>query len=84
VLIQQDWVSIKSTMWNYVGIIRTVRRLERALADLNYLKDRIDNFYRRAHLVPMVINLRNGARTARIVAEFAFKNRVSRGAHFVR
>jgi len=83
-LIQQDWVSIKSTMWNYVGIIRTVNRLERAQADLNYLKDRIDNFYRRIHLVPMVIDLRNGVRTARIVAEAAFKNRVSRGAHFVR
>jgi L-aspartate oxidase len=83
-LIQQDWVSIKSTMWNYVGIIRTVKRLERAQADLNYLKDRIDNFYRRVHLVPMVINLRNGIRTARLIAEFALKNRVSRGAHFVR
>ncbi len=83
-LIQQDWVSIKSTMWNYVGIIRTVSRLERARADLNYLKSRIDDFYRRTHLVPMVINLRNGVRTARIVAEAAFKNRISRGAHFVR
>jgi L-aspartate oxidase len=83
-LVQQDWVSIKSTMWNYVGIIRTVKRLERAQADLDYLKNRIDDFYRRVHLVPMVINLRNGIRTARIVAESAFKNRVSRGAHFVR
>jgi L-aspartate oxidase len=77
-------VSIKSTMWNYVGIIRTVKRLERAQADLNYLRNRIDDFYRRAHLAPMVINLRNGIMTALIVAEFAFKNRVSRGAHFVR
>jgi L-aspartate oxidase len=83
-LVQQDWVSIRSTMWNYVGIIRTVKRLERAQADLDYLKNRIDDFYRRVHLVPMVINLRNGIRTARIVAESAFKNRVSRGAHFVR
>ena len=83
-LIQQDWVSIKSTMWNYVGIIRTVRRLQRARADIGYLKNRVDDFYRRAHLSPMVVNLRNGVRTARIVAEAALKNRVSRGAHFVR
>jgi L-aspartate oxidase len=83
-LIQQDWVSIKSTMWNYVGIIRTVKRLERARADINYLKNRVDDFYRRTHLVPMVINLRNGIRTALTVTEAAFKNRVSRGAHFVR
>lgn len=83
-LIQQDWVSIKSTMWNYVGIIRTVRRLERAWADIGYLKNRVDDFYRRAQLVPMVIDLRNGVRTARIVAEAALKNNVSRGAHFIR
>lgn len=83
-LIQQDWVSIKSTMWNYVGIIRTVRRLQRARADIGYLKNRVDDFYRRAHLSPMVISLRNGVRTARIVAEAALKNRVSRGAHFIR
>lgn len=83
-LTQQDWVSIKSTMWNYVGIIRTESRLERARADLSYLRNRIDDFYRKTHLVPMVINLRNGVRTALIVAEAAFKNKISRGAHFVR
>lgn len=83
-LIQQDWVSIKSTMWNYVGIIRTVRRLQRAWADIGYLKNRVDDFYRRAQLVPMVIDLRNGVRTARIVAEAALKNNISRGAHFIR
>lgn len=83
-LIQQDWVSIKSTMWNYVGIIRTVRRLQRARADIGYLKNRVDDFYRRAHLSPMVISLRNGVRTARIVAEASLKNRISRGAHFIR
>ena len=83
-LIQQDWVSIKSTMWNYVGIIRTTRRLQRARADIGYLKNRVDDFYRRAQLVPMVIDLRNGVRTARIVAEAALKNNVSRGAHFIK
>jgi L-aspartate oxidase len=83
-LIQQDWLSIRSTMWNYVGIIRTVKRLERAMADLGYLKNRIDDFYRRAHLEPMVINLRNGIRTALMIAEAAFTNRSSRGAHFIK
>ena len=83
-LVQQDWVSIRSTMWNYVGIIRTMKRLERAIADLNYLKHRIDSFYRRAHLAPMMINLRNGIRTALIVAEAAFTNPISRGAHYIK
>ncbi|MEI6154010.1 MAG: L-aspartate oxidase [Deltaproteobacteria bacterium] len=83
-LIQQDWVNIRSTMWNYVGIIRTVKRLERAKSDLGYLKNRIDDFYRRARIVPMVINLRNGIRTAFMVAQSAFKNRMSRGAHYIK
>ncbi|OGP81312.1 MAG: L-aspartate oxidase [Deltaproteobacteria bacterium RBG_16_54_11] len=82
-LIQQDWLSIKSTMWNYVGIIRTIKRLERGRADLRYLRTRIDDFYRKAHLDPMVLNLRNGMQTALIVAEAAFSNRNSRGAHFI-
>lgn len=82
-LIQQDWLSIRSTMWNYVGIIRTTKRLERGRADLRYLKNRIDDFYRRAHLTPMVLDLRNGMQTALIVAEAAFSNRNSRGAHYI-
>jgi len=82
-LIQQDWLSIKSTMWNYCGIIRTIKRLERGRADLSYLRNRIDDFYRRAHLTPMVLDLRNGIQTALIVAEAAFSNRNSRGAHFI-
>lgn len=83
-LIHQDWVNLRSTMWNYVGVIRTIKRLERARADLGYLKNRIDDFYRRTHLTPMVINLRNGMRAAFIVTQAAFKNRMSRGAHFIK
>ena len=82
-LIQQDWVSIKSTMWNYVGIIRTEKRLARATADLRYLANRIDDFYRKSHLTPMIVSLRNGVQTAFLVAEAAFRNRRSRGTHFV-
>ena len=83
-LIQQDWLSIKSTMWNYVGIIRTVKRLERGRDDLHYLKNRIDDFYRKAHLNSMILNLRNGIQTALILAEAAFSNRNSRGAHHIK
>jgi L-aspartate oxidase len=82
-LIQQDWLSIKSTMWNYVGIIRTLKRLERGTADLRYLKNRIDDFYRKAHLTPLVLNLRSGIQTALIVANAAFANRTSKGAHYI-
>ncbi|MGD0228737.1 MAG: L-aspartate oxidase [Syntrophorhabdales bacterium] len=82
-LIQQDWLSIKSTMWNYVGIIRTEKRLERATADLRYLSNRIDDFYRKSHLNPMILALRNGVQTSFFVAWAAFRNRKSRGTHYI-
>jgi L-aspartate oxidase len=82
-LIQQDWLSIKSTMWNYVGIIRTENRLDRATADLQYLSNRIYDFYRKSHLNPMILSLRNGVQTALMVAEAAFRNRESRGTHYI-
>lgn len=82
-LIQQDWFSIRSTMWNYVGIVRTVKRLDRATADLQYLTNRIDDFYRKVHLNPMILSLRNGNRAAYLVATAAFLNRKSRGTHYI-
>jgi L-aspartate oxidase len=82
-LIQQDWMNIRSTMWNYVGIVRTVKRLERATADLRYLVNRIDDFYRKARLSPMILDLRNGIETALLVAEAAFRNRKSKGTHYI-
>ena len=82
-LIRQDWLTIKSTMWNYVGIIRTEKRLERATADLRYLSNRVDDFYRRSHLNPLIVSLRNGVQTAFLVAQAAFHNRKSRGTHYI-
>lgn len=82
-LIQQDWLNIRSTMWNYVGIIRTEKRLQRASADLRLLKNRIEDFYKKSHLNPLLIHLRNGIQTALIVTESAFKNKKSRGTHYI-
>jgi L-aspartate oxidase len=82
-LIQQDWLSIKSTMWNYVGVIRTEKRLGRATADIQYLSARTYDFYRKSHLNPMILSLRNGVQAALIVAGAAFRNRKSRGTHYI-
>ena len=81
-LVNQDWLMIRSTMWNYAGIIRTRKRLERARADLEYLKHRIDKFYREARMDAKLISLRHGIQTALIIASAALANPVSRGAHF--
>ena len=51
-LVNQDWLTIRSTMWNYAGVIRTRKRLERAKADLEYLSHRIEKFYQAARIEP--------------------------------
>ncbi len=84
VLFQQDWNSIRSTMWNYAGIVRTRRRLKRACDDLGYLGHRIERFYRSTRLSRELLELRNGIVTARSVAEAARRNPVSRGCHYLR
>ncbi|MGB6864876.1 MAG: L-aspartate oxidase [Candidatus Aminicenantaceae bacterium] len=83
-LINQDWLSIKSTMWNYAGIIRTSKRLERAKADLDYLRHRIEKFYREATMEPKVVGLKHGIQVAQLITHAALGNPVSRGSHFIK
>ncbi|MGA2975871.1 MAG: L-aspartate oxidase [Spirochaetia bacterium] len=83
VLIQQDMQNIQSTMWNYAGIIRNRKRLERALADLNYLSHRIERFYQKAAISRSIIELRNAVLNARVIVSAAFSNHKSLGCHFI-
>jgi L-aspartate oxidase len=83
VLIQQDMLHIQSTMWNYAGIIRNGKRLERALADLNYLSHRIEQFYRQATITRSIVELRNALLSASVIVGAAYSNGRSLGCHFV-
>jgi L-aspartate oxidase len=83
-LVWQDLVTIKTSMWNYNGIIRTVKRMERAKADLEYLKHRIEKFYQQCEIGNRIITLRDSVQTALLIVEAALRNRVSRGAHFIK
>ena len=83
-LINQDWSAIRNTMWNYAGIIRTPKRLERARADLDYLRHRIERFYRSARMDPKVVGLKHGIQVAMLITQAALGNPVSRGAHFIK
>ncbi len=83
-LINQDWLMIRSTMWNYAGIIRTKKRLERAKADLEYLRHRIEKFYKEARMDPKVVGLKHGIQVALMITHAALANPVSLGAHFRR
>lgn len=83
-LICQDWMTIKNTMWNYVGLVRDVDRLRRAQKMLRELQWEIDQFYEKAELSSELIGLRNGALTALLIAQGAWRNRTSKGCHYIR
>jgi L-aspartate oxidase len=82
-LIAQDWLTIKNTMWNYVGLVRSRSRLERAQTILRHLQTEIEQFYRKAKMTRQVIQLRNGVQTALAVTYATLEDKVSRGAHYL-
>jgi L-aspartate oxidase len=81
-LIAQDMSSIKHVMWNYVGLVRTQRRLDRAIEALRNLEVEVERFYRAAALTDDLVGLRNAVRVALIVTLAAWSNHESRGCHY--
>lgn len=81
-LIAQDWMVIRHTMWNYVGLLRSERRLDRAGRILGELRDEIEQFYRRGTMSDALLGVRNGVQTALAIYRAAADNRVSRGSHY--
>lgn len=83
VLVRQDMRLIKSTMWNYVGLVRSPRRLMRARRILSQLSDEIGSFYAGNRLTRSLIDLRNAIKTAELVVHAARLNPESKGSHYV-
>jgi L-aspartate oxidase len=81
-LIAQDWLTIRHTMWNYVGLIRSAKRLERAREILQELHLEISQFYQRAALDDAIIGLRNAVESSILIVRAATECRASRGCHF--
>jgi L-aspartate oxidase len=81
-LIQQDWLTLKQTMWNYVGLTRSRDRLIRANAMFRELKDEIDRFYKDAKLVDSLIGLRNSVEVAQMVLTASLRNNKSVGCFY--
>lgn len=82
VLIQQDWLTLKQTMWNYVGLTRASNRLARAEAMFRELADEIQKFYKNASLVDELIGLRNAVEVAQLVLQASRRNHESVGCFF--
>ena len=81
-LIHQDMNTVQHIMWNYVGLVRSARRLERAIDDLQHLQREVDKFYRATRLTDGLIGLRNSVQAALIVAQAAWEHKESRGCHY--
>jgi L-aspartate oxidase len=81
-LVLQDMNTIQHIMWNYVGLVRTTPRLERALRDLHDLQYDIDRFYATTRLTDALIGLRNSVLAALLVTQAAWSNKTSSGCHY--
>ncbi|POP42454.1 L-aspartate oxidase [Superficieibacter electus] len=82
VVIQHNWHELRLLMWDYVGIVRTTRRLERALRRITMLQQEIDEYYAHFRVSNNLLELRNLVQVAELIVRCAMQRKESRGLHY--